>query len=138
MRPPRPAYACPQRSEDVKRPSFSLKVSFLLKKVETPFDFSPTTCKLCFGIAFLTNGNPVLSSFQPYFNQKYTKTDQVCSQSFDSEHEIPAGALCLRFCWAFLCRLGIGFLVGPSCARMGKRPAFFVFKLKNLNLIIAI
>ena len=33
--------------------------------------------------------------------------------------------MCLRFCWTFLYRLGIGFLVGPSCTRMGKRPAFF-------------
>ena len=97
------------------------------KKVENRLDFHMTRCKLLLEIVFLTNRNPVSSSFQPYFNQKYTKTDQVCNYSFDSKYEIPAGALCLRFCWAFLYRLGIGFLVGPSCTRMGKRPAFFVF-----------
>ena len=107
-------------------PPFFLQVRFLLKKVENPFDFSRAGCKLSFGMRFRTKRNSVPSSFQPYFNQKHTKTDQVCNISFDPEHEIPAGALCLRFCWAFLCRLGIGFLVGPSCARMGKRPAFFV------------
>ena len=96
--------------------------------------FSPTACKLCFEIAFLTNGNLISSSFQPYFNQKYTKTDQVCNNSFDSKYEIPAGALCLRFCWTFLYRLGIGFLVGPSCTRMGKRPAFFVLRYQEFEL----
>ena len=105
---------------------FFLQVRFLLKKVENPFDFSRAGCKLSFGMRFRTKRNSVPSSFQPYFNQKHTKTDQVYKYSFDSEFEIPAGALCLRFCWAFLCRLWIGFLVGPSCARMGKRPAFFV------------
>ena len=104
----------------------------LLKKVENPFDFSRAGCKLSFGMRFRTKRNSVPSSFQPYFNQKHTKTDQVCNISFDPEHEIPAGALCLRFCWAFLCRLGIGFLVGPSCARMGKRPAFFMFLYHRL------
>ena len=69
----------PPAKRDAKRPIFPLKGSFLLKKAEKPFAFSPTACTLCFGIAFLTNGNPVSSSFQPYFNQKYTKTDQVCN-----------------------------------------------------------
>ena len=48
--------------------------------------------------------------------------------------EIPAGALCLRFCWTFLCRHGIRFLVGPSYSRMGKRPAFFVLGCHVVNL----
>ena len=128
----------PPAKRDAKRPIFPLKGSFLLKKAENPFAFSPTACTLCFGIAFLTNGNPVSSSFQPYFNQKYTKTDQVCNYSFDSEHEIPAGALCLRFCWAFLCRLWIGFLVGPSCVRKGKRPAFFYVFIPGPSLCVLI
>ena len=34
----------------------------------------------------------------------------------------------LRFCWAFLCRSRIRFLVGPLRSRMGKRPAFFMFR----------
>ena len=121
----------PQRSVDASRPSFHLKNEKKHKKAEKSFEFSPFACKLFFGIAFLTVRNPVSSSFQPYFNQKYTKTDQVCKQSFDPEYEIPAGALCLRFCWAFLCRLWIGFLVGPSCTRMGKRPAFLCSSVKN-------
>ena len=108
------------------------------KKAENHLDFHVAGCKLLFEIAFLLNRNPVSSSFQPYFNQKYTKTDQVCNNSFDPEHEIPAGAMCLRFCWAFLCRLGIGFLVGPSCTRMGKRPAFLYSTVNHLNLTFAI
>ena len=78
-RPPRRADARPQRSRTQSVFHFNLKVRFLLKKAEKPFAFSPTTCKLCFGIAFLTNRNPVSSSLHPYFNQKYTKTDQVCN-----------------------------------------------------------
>lgn len=126
------------RGRECVLPFFPQNEFFHGKKWKNNLIFSPTTCKLCLGIAFPTIGNPILSSFQPYFNQKYTKTDQVCNNSFDPEHEIPAGALCLRFCWAFLCRLGIGFLVGPSCTRMGKRPAFLCSNVKNLNLIFTI
>ena len=31
-------------------------------------------------------------------------------------------------CWAFLCRFESRFLAGPSLPRMGKRPAFFMFR----------
>ena len=69
---------------------FRLRVGFLLKKVENPFDFSPTTCKLCFGIAFLSNGNPVSCSFHRLFQQKCEKTRQVKIVSFATKNEIPA------------------------------------------------
>ena len=72
--------------------------------------------------------------FQPYFIKRVWKPTKFYNDSFDSVCEIPAGALYLRFCWAFLCRHGIRFLVGPSYSRMGKRPAFFVLGCHVVNL----
>ena len=33
-------------------------------------------------------------------------------------------------CWAFLCRYRIGLLAEPTRSRMGKRPAFFIFRTR--------
>ena len=57
------------------------------------------------------------------------KPTKFCNKSFDSEFEKPARDHSVFVsCWAIPCRLRIGFLVGPSCARMRFRPAFFMFR----------
>ena len=118
---------------------FLLKFRKLLKKAEKPFDFSPIACKLCFGIAFLPDRDPVSSSFHRLFQQKCEKTRQVIFVSFATKYEKTSKDHCVFLsCWAFFCRLGSRFLAGPSRTRTGKRPAFFVFRRQDFELDSAI
>lgn len=57
---------------------------------------------------------------------------------FATHKEIPARTI-VSSCLAgrFSVRLGSRFLAGPSCMRMGNRPAFFVSGFQALNLISA-
>ena len=60
-----------KRGRNASFPLFSLQKQKNTKKAEKTFDFSLNACKLCFGIASPTFRDPVPSSFQLVFQQKY-------------------------------------------------------------------
>lgn len=97
------------------------------KKVGNQLDFPLTRCKLLLeAVSVPPETNSKLISF--VFQQKARENRPSLTIDFllielkyQQEHCI------LAPCWAFLWRSMSRFLVGPSRARMGKRPAFFMF-----------
>ena len=104
------------------------------KKAEKRLDFPVTACKLSFGIAFLFVRNTVSSSFQSYFSKSICKPAKFQISSFAPKYGNTSRTI-VSSCLAgrFSVRLWSRFLAGPTYARTGKRPAFFVFGCRHFQ-----